>query len=61
MKKHVEKAYTKDGITHVSNPDINRGKIIKIYHVKELLNLFPDYDFGENHSEDQNEPMQSSY
>ena len=58
---HVEKAYTKDGITHVPNPDINRGKIIKIYHVKELFNLFPDYDFGENHSKDQNESMQSSY
>ena len=58
---HVAKAYTKDGITYVSDPDINRGKVIKIYHVKELFNLFPDYDFGENNSEDQNESMQSSY
>lgn len=59
---HLEKAYTKDGTVHISSPDINRGKVIKIYHINELFSLFPDYDFGENHNEDeQNESMQSSY
>ena len=58
----VEKAYTKDGITHVSSPNINRGKIIKIFHINELYSLFPDYDFRENHGEgEHNESMQSSY
>ena len=42
--------------------DIQRGKILRIYHLHNLFNLFSDHDFGENIREDeQNDSIQSSY
>ena len=59
---HIEKTFTRDGIVHISSPDIQRGKVLKIYHLNDLFNLFPDHDFGENIREDkQNDSIQSSY
>ena len=47
---------------HISSPDIQRGKVLRIYHLYDLFNLFPDHDFGENIKEDeQNDSIQSSY
>ena len=51
-----------DGTVHISSPDIQRGKVLKIYHLNDLFNLFSDHDFGENIREDeQNDSAQSSY
>ena len=59
---HIEKIFTRDGTVNISNPDIQRGKVLKIYHLKDLLNLFPDHDFGGNIREDeQDDSIQSSY
>ena len=59
---HHNKTYTRDGTVHISSPEIHRGKALKIYLINYLFNLFPYYDFGENHREnDQNQPLQSTY
>ena len=58
---HLTKTYTRDGMVHISSPEIHRGKVLKIYHINDLFNLFPYYDFGENYREnDQNHSLQSS-
>ena len=48
---HLNKIYTRDGTVHISSPEINRGKALKIYHINNLFNLFPYYNFGENYRE----------
>ena len=59
---HLTKIYTKDGTVHISTPEIHRGKVLKIYHINNLFNLFPYFDFGKNYREnDQNDSLQSSY
>ena len=56
------KIYTRDGAVHISRPEIHRGKVLKIYHINDLFNLFPYYDFGQKYREnDQNDSLQSSY
>ena len=57
-----ENLTVKNGTVHISSPEIHRGKVLKIYHINDLFNLFPYYDFGENYREnDQNDSLQSSY
>ena len=47
---------------HISSPEIHRGKVLKIYHINDIFNPFPYYDFGENYREnDQNDSLQSNY
>ena len=59
---HLNKIYTRDGTVHISSPEIHRGNALKIYHINDLFNLFPYYDFGENYREnDQNDSLQSTY
>ena len=59
---HLNKIYTRDGTVHISSPEIHRGKVLKIYHINDLFNLFPYYNFRENYREnDQNDSLQSSY
>ena len=59
---HLTKLYTRNGTVHISSPEIHRGEVSKIYHINELFNLFPYYDFGENYNEnDLNDSLQSSY
>ena len=59
---HLTKLNTRNGTVHISSPEIHRGEVSKIYHINELFNLFPYYDFGENYSEnDLNDSLQSSY
>ena len=56
----LNKIHTRDGTVHISSPEIHR--VLNIYHINDLLNLFPCYDFGENYREnDQNDSLQSSY
>ena len=60
--RHLNKIYTKYGTVHILSPEIHRGKVLKIYHINGLFNLFPYYDVGENCREnDQNHSLQSSY
>ena len=59
---HLTKIYSRDGMVHISSPEIHREKVLKIHHINNLFNLFPYYDFGENYREnDQNDSLQSSY
>ena len=59
---YLTKIYMRDGTVHISSPEIHRGKVLKIYHLNDLFNIFPYYDFGENYREnDQNDSLQSSY
>ena len=58
---HLTKIYTRDGTVHISSPHIYRGKVLKIYHINDLFNLFPYYDSGEKYRENnQNDSLQSS-
>ena len=59
---HLNKRYTIDGTVHISSPKIHRGKVLNIYYINNLFNLFSYYDFGEKYREnDQNNFLQSSY
>ena len=40
-------------MVHTSSPDIQIEKVLKIYHLKDLLNLFPDHDFDDNIRKDE--------
>ena len=44
---HLTKIYTRDETVHISSPKIHRGKVLKIYHINDLFNIFPYYDFRE--------------
>ena len=37
---HLTKIYTRDGTVHISSPEIHKGKVLKIYHINDLFNLF---------------------
>ena len=41
----VNACYTRDGIVTIKISD--HSKAIKVYHMNDLLNLFPDFDFGD--------------
>ena len=59
---HLNKICTRNRTVHISSPEIQKGKVLKIYHINDLFNLFPYYDFGENYRKnDQNDSLQSSY
>ena len=59
---HLTKIFMRDGKVHISSPEMHRGKVLKIYHLNDLFNIFPYYNFGENYREnDQNDSLQSSY
>ena len=59
---HIEKTFTRNGTVHASIPDIQRRKVLKIHHLKDLFNIFPVPDFCENITEDeQNDSLQSSF
>ena len=32
---HIEKTFTRDGTVHFSSPNIQRAKVLKIYHLKK--------------------------
>ena len=40
--------YTRDGIVTVKISD--RSKAINVYHMNDLLDLFPDFDFDDDES-----------
>ena len=42
----VNACYTRDGIVTIKISD--RSKAIKVYHMNDLLDLFPDFDFDDD-------------
>ena len=59
---HLTKTHARDGTVHISSPEMRRGKVLKMYHINDLFNLFPYYDFAENYrGNDQNDSLQPSY
>ena len=42
----VNACYSRDGVVTIKISD--RSKAIKVYHMNDLLNLFPDFDFDDN-------------
>ena len=52
----IDKSYSREGVIHISSPQISNGKVIKVLHMNTLFDLFPEYDFndevrGENQQE----------
>ena len=54
---HIEKTFTRDCKVHISISDIQRGKELKLYHLNDLFNLFPDHAFEENIREDKSDSI----
>ena len=58
----IDKCYTKDGVVHIVCPDLQNRKVIKVFHLNTLMDLFPNFDFGDDgRVEDHNDSIQSSY
>ena len=58
----IDKCYTKDGVLHIACPDLQNGKVIKVFHLNTLMDLFPNFDFADDgRVEDHNDSIQSSY
>ena len=57
----VSACYTRDGIVTIKIKE--RSKAIKVHHMNDLLELFPDYDFEDEsfHDASPNVSAQSSY
>ena len=53
----IDQTYTRDGVVHISRENVENGKLVKIYHMNKLAELFPEFDF----EEDPNASIQSSY
>ena len=52
----------KDGVVHIASPDLQNGKAIKVLHLNTLMDLFPDFEFGNDGTvEDPIDSIQSSY
>ena len=48
IKGMVNACYTRNGVIHIKKSE--RSKPIKIYHMSEMYDLFPDFNF--NHEEE---------
>ena len=58
----IDKCYTKNGVVRIVCPDLQNGKVIKVFHLNTLMDLFPNFDFGDDgRVEDHNDSIQSSY
>ena len=44
----VEKCYSRDGEVHIMTRDGWWDKATKVFHMNQLLELFPDFIFGNN-------------
>ena len=58
---HVYACYSRDGVVTIKINE--QSKATKIYHMKDLLDLFPDFDFDDDlfHDASPNVSAQSSY
>ena len=58
----VDRNFSRDGVVCITSKNVQNGKTIKVLHFNTLVDLFPNFDFGEvNPSEDHNVSVQSSY
>ena len=57
----VNASYTRDGIVTIKISD--RSKVIEVYHMNDLLDLFPDFDFDDEpfHDPSPDVSVQSTY
>ena len=60
----TDNSYSREGVIHISSPQISNGKVIKVLHMNTLFDLCPEYDFndeviGENQQE-HDDSLQSS-
>ena len=57
----VNASYTRDGIVTIKISD--RSKVIEVYHMNDLLDLFPDFDFDDEpfHDTSPDVSVQSTY
>ena len=59
---YVEKTFSREGVVCIRSRDIQDGKTIKVLHFNTLVDLFPNFDFGEDMSNNfHNTSVQSSY
>ena len=59
---YVEKTFSREGVVCIRYRDIQDGKTIKVLHFNTLVDLFPNFDFGEDMSDNyHNTSVQSSY
>ena len=58
----VDRHFSRDGVVCITSKNVQNGKIVKVLHFDTLVDLFPNFDFGEaNPSDDHNVSVQSSY
>ena len=61
----IDKSYSREGVIHISSPQISNGKVIKVLHMNTLFDLFPEYDFNDEvigeHQQEHDNSLQSSY
>ena len=58
----VDRNLSRDGVVCFTSKNFQNGKTIKVLHFNTLVELFPDFDFGEdNPSDGHNISVQSSY
>ena len=59
---YVEKTFSRKGVVCIRCRDIQDGKLIKVLHFNTLVDLFPNFDFGEGMSDNyHNTSVRSSY
>ena len=60
--RYVEKTFSREGVVCMRCRDIQDGKTIKVLHFNTLVDLFPNFNFGEDMSDNyHNTSVQSSY
>ena len=58
----VDINFSRDGVVCITSKNVQNGKTIKVLHFNTLVDLFPNFDFGEvNPCDDHNASVQSSY
>ena len=59
--RYVEKTFSREGVVCIRCRDGN-GKTIKVLHFNTLVDLFPNFDFGKDMSDNyHNTSVQSNY
>ena len=59
----IFKTFTVNGMIHLFSNNLKRGKPVKVLHMQNVLNIFPDIEFeaSNNEKEDVNELADESY
>ena len=59
----ISKTYTVNGMIHLISNSIKREKLVKVLHMRTILNLFPyvEFEASNNEEEDVNEVAYECY